>query len=88
MNVKTLWRMGQTQSGRRKLEAARDAAWDAIAEGNGAQIVSGSGNGMAFTVASGGNQMTTDKFFDVVSLALAHLDAGTFPGSAQVRFPR
>jgi hypothetical protein len=59
----------------------KDAALTAIAEGNGGDIASGSGNGVAFTKMIA---MTTAEWFTALDRALAYANNGTLPSSRTI----
>lgn len=61
-----------------QLIAWKDAALAAIAEGNGGDIASGSGNGVAFTKMI---SMTTSEWFTALDRALVYVNNGTLPSS-------
>ena len=67
-----------------KLKCASDDAYDSIVAGNGGQIVSGSGNGLSFTVANG--KLTNSDWFEALELAIKRIEQRTKVGKSQARF--
>lgn len=75
--VAALRRFGAESPGNKKqLQDWKMAALTAIGEGNSGQIVSGSGNGLAFSQTAG---MTNLEWFTALDEALQYLDAGLTP---------
>lgn len=64
-----------------QLATWKAAALTAIAAGNGGQIISGSGNGVAFAQTSG---LTNLEWFEVLDSAIQYLDAGLTPSSRTI----
>jgi hypothetical protein len=64
-----------------ELVAWKDAAIKSMAEGNGSDIASGSGNGIAFTRMV---NMTTAEWFTVLDQALLYIENGTLPSSRTI----
>lgn len=60
----------------------KDAALESIAEGNGGDIASGSGNGLSFTKQIGG--MTNLEWFTALDQALGWIDTGILPPSKTI----
>jgi len=68
----------ESPANKKQLEDWKRAALTSIASGNGGQIVSGSGNGVAFTQTAG---MTNQEWFAALDEALQYLAAGLTPSS-------
>lgn len=73
--INSLYRYGKESSeARDKLVKWRETALESIAEGNGGDLASGSGDGMAFTKAMGG--MSNAEWFTALDQAIQLIDAG------------
>lgn len=73
--INSLYRYGKESSeDRAQLVKWRKAALESIAEGNGGDLASGSGNGMAFTKSMGG--MSNAEWFTALDQAIQLIDAG------------
>lgn len=73
--IGALYRYGKESPEKRaKLVAWKDAALESIADGNGGDLASGSGNGLAFTKTQGG--MTNAEWFTALDQAVQAIDAG------------
>lgn len=75
--ISALRRYGaESAANKKQLQDWKSAALSAIAEGQGGQIVSGSGNGVTFTQTAG---MTNLEWFQALDDALQYLAAGITP---------
>ena len=76
--IGTLYRYGkESAEDRARLVQWRRAAIQSIADGNGGDLASGSGNGVAFTKTQGG--MTNAEWATALDLAIQAVDAGQMP---------
>ena len=71
----------ESPANRKQLRDWKAEAIAEMAENKGADIISGSGNGVAFARSLGGTSMTTKDWFEALDDALVYLDAGLTPGS-------
>jgi len=82
--IKALVLYGKTSSANlTNLQTWSDAAIASIAAGNGGQVVSGSGNGMAFTQNT---SLTHDQWFEALQFAINRCNATTASGVSKARF--
>ena len=71
----------ETPANKKQLQDWKTTALAAIADGQGGQIISGSGNGVSFTQTSG---MTNLEWFEALDSALQYLAAGLTPSSRTI----
>lgn len=55
-----------------------------IAEGNGAQVISGSGNGLSFTVSN--SKLSNGEWFECLTFAIREIERNTVKGKSKVKF--
>lgn len=80
--VGRLRRHGALSPGNKKqLQDWKAEALADMAENKGGDVISGSGNGVAFAKSMGGGTMTNKDWFEVLDDALLYLDAGLTPSS-------
>lgn len=68
----------ESPANKKQLQDWKSAALAAIGDGQGGQIVSGSGNGVSFTQTSA---MTNTEWFQALDEALQYINAGLTPSS-------